>query len=164
MITQNLLAGSEEDTPQFTGEVAKKWGRARQKIKATQRLARATGPSKEEEEKSHKKRAQSAKQIKDRVGSRVQHLDPYRYVNRTARQLGISWPWQLPAEERLCAVEYLEGAKQKMKKAASTGGLDDFGLGLRMTPRATSGGVSTAGAAATSTPPSPTGEKVTVKL
>jgi hypothetical protein len=53
--------------------------------------------------------------------SKVRHLDPFKYVNRNYRQLGLSLPYQLPAELLQMEREYLPTAKKSMggKKSKS---------------------------------------------
>merc|ERR1719316_1684024 len=51
--------------------------------------------------------------------SKVRHLDPFKYVNRNYRQLGLSLPYQLPAETLQMEREYLPNAKKSMGRHKS---------------------------------------------
>ena len=64
-------------------------------------------PSREEEVQRS-----GLQQHENEQGIQVRHLDPFKYVNRNYRQLGLSLPYQLPAETLQMEREYLPNAKK----------------------------------------------------
>jgi hypothetical protein len=81
----------------------------------------AAGSTTEESKAVDSKKPQQRSKSEERFfkDSKVRHLDPFKYVNRNYRQLGLSLPYQLPAETLQMEREYLPNAKKSMGRHKS---------------------------------------------
>lgn len=113
LITRNMMTcNDDDDQPHFSEELAKKWEQAKANLKVTMHTKGGAASGKKDGQAKRSKTEEMF--FKDR---KVRHLDPFKYVNRNYYQLGLSLPYQLPAELLQMQREYLEPAKRSMNQS-----------------------------------------------